>query len=246
MITVEEALSVHDFLANHYDSSDDPISPRGVKDIGLLESAINRPFASAGQKDAYPTIMDKAAALFHGVISNHCFYNGNKRTALLLTMCFLDSNGYWVDKCGDEELFEFTKKVAAHEVTANRVDEIKKIKEFFKKNSRRSNNVDKPLSYLELSRLLHDAGFSLCDRGDYINVESNKTGKLMTKILKKGCSGVESYDPPYIRKLRKKLGLTSTNGWDSVRFYQNCRGLTDNIGNLLRLRGAVMDWLAKI
>lgn len=246
MISIEEALSVHDFLANHYDSSDDPISPRGVKNIELLESAVNRPFATLGRQDAFPSAIDKASALFHSVICNHCFHNGNKRTALLLTMCFLDLNGYWIDKCGDEELFEFTRKVAAHEISVKRQDELKAVKNFLKKQSRKTINGDKPLSYIELSRLLSHAGFGLSDSGDYADVVNQKTGKVITKILKKGRSGMEHYDPQYIKKLRKKLGLTSTNGWDGARFYQNGRGLTDNIGELLRLRGEVMDWLAKI
>ena len=246
MISTEEALSVHEYLAEHYETSDDPISPRGVKNIELLESAVFRPFATAGGQDAYPTVIDKASALFHGVISNHCFHNGNKRAALLLTMCFLDSNGYWIDKCGDEELFEFTRKTAAHEISVKRSDEIKAVKSFLKKNSRKTVSGDKPLSFIELSRLLSRAGFELHDGGDYFNVSNERTGKTVTKILKKGRSGMESYDPQYIKKLRKKLGLTSTNGWDGARFYQNGTGLTDNIGELLRLRGEVMDWLAKI
>lgn len=245
-ITTEEALFVHEYLANHYETSDDPIYPRGVRNIELLESAVFRPFATAGGQDAYPTVIDKAAALFHGVISNHCFHNGNKRAALLLTMCFLDSNGYWIDKCGDEELFEFTRNTAAHEISPKRSDEIKVVKAFLKKNSRKTAKRDKPLSFIELSRLLSAAGFELYDNGDYLGVTNNKSGRKVTKILKKGQSGIESYDPQYIKKLRKKLGLTSTNGWDSSRFYQNGEGLTEKIGELLRLRGAVMDWLAKI
>lgn len=43
--TVEE---IHNFLSEYYINSEDPISPPGVKDIGLLESACARPFASAG------------------------------------------------------------------------------------------------------------------------------------------------------------------------------------------------------
>jgi len=246
MITTEEALSVHEYLAEHYEKSDDPISPRGVKNIELLESAVFRPFASVGSQDLYPTVIDKASALFHGVISNHCFHNGNKRAALLLTMCFLDSNGYWIDKCEDEELFEFTRKTAAHELSVKRSDEVKAVKSFLKKNSRKTVSGDNPLSYIELSRLMSSAGFEFQDNGDYVDIINKKNGKFATKILKKGRSGMEHYDPQYIKKLRKKLGLTATNGWDGARFYQNGRGLTDNIGELLRLRGAVMDWLAKI
>lgn len=246
MISKEDALSVHEYLAEHYETSDDPISPRGVKNLELLESAVFRPFATAGGQDAYPTVIDKASALFHGVISNHCFHNGNKRTALLLTMCFLDSNGYWIDKCEDKDLFEFTRKTASHEIATKRNDEIKAVKAFLKKNSRKILSGDKPLSFIELSRLLSNAGFELQENGDYLSVLNKKNNKFITKILKKGRSGIEQYDPQYIKKLRKKVGLTATNGWDSMRFYQNGRGLTDNIGELLRLRGAVMDWLAKI
>lgn len=246
MISTEEALSVHEYLADHYDTSDDPISPRGVKNIELLESAVFRPFATVGGLDAYPAVIDKAAALFHGVISNHCFHNGNKRAALLLTMCFLDSNGYWIDKCDDEDLFDFTRKTAAHEIATKRTGEIKAVKAFLKKNSRKTISGDKPLSFIELSRLLSSAGFDLNESGDYLDVVTKRNGKFVTKILKKGRSGIEQYDPQYIKKLRKKLGLTASNGWDSGRFYQNGRGLTDNIGELLRLRGEVMDWLAKI
>lgn len=246
LITVEEALSVHEYLAEHYEQSEDPISPRGVKNKELLESAVFRPFATAGGSDLYSTPMDKAAALFHGVISNHCFHNGNKRAALLLTMCFLDSCGYWIDKCGDEELFEFTRQTAAHEIATDRKDEIKIIKKFLKKNSRKTLSGDRQLSFFELKDCLSNAGYSLVDNGEYFEVINENKAKKVTKILKKGRAGIENYDPAYIRKLRKLLGLTAIHGWDSTRFYRNGQGLTDNIGELLKLRGEVMDWLAKI
>lgn len=45
-------------------------------------------------EDAYPTILDKAAALLESLVKNHCFHNGNKRTAYLITKSFLMLNGY--------------------------------------------------------------------------------------------------------------------------------------------------------
>lgn len=245
-ISIDDAILVHNYLADYYEKSDDPISPRGIKNQGLFESAINRPFMTAGFKDAYPTTLDKAAALFHGVISNHCFHNGNKRTALLLTMCFLDLNGIWLDKCTDEELFEFTRKVAAHEITDKRENEINSIRNFLKKNSRKILTSDKQLSYFELDRLLDLAGFEIKIIENYGEIYRKSDDKFFTKIIIKGKSGTENYDAPYIKKLRKKLGLTATNGWDRIRFYQNGYGLTNKIGELLKLRGQVMDWLAKI
>ncbi|MGL5005896.1 MAG: type II toxin-antitoxin system death-on-curing family toxin [Plesiomonas sp.] len=244
MISTNDVLSIHDYLAEHYVSSDDPISPPGIKNMDLLESAIHRPFMTVGRLDAYPSVIDKASVLFHAVISNHCFHNGNKRTALLITMCYLDANGYWIDKCDDNELFEFTRKVAAHEITDKRKNEIKEIKKFLKKNARKIDKQDRQLTFIELSRLLSQAGFLLETDGDVYKIMRGE--KFYTKIIKKGSAGVENYDPQYVKKMRKKLGLTSINGWDSTRFYRNGVGLTDNIGELLRLRGAVMDRLAKI
>ncbi|HEG0622227.1 TPA: type II toxin-antitoxin system death-on-curing family toxin [Yersinia enterocolitica] len=244
MVEYKEIVGVHEYLTSYYESSEDPISPPGVKSIELLESAIARPFMSVNGRDAYPEVMDKAAILFHAIISNHTFHNGNKRVALLITMCFLDNNGYWLDKCSDVELYDFTRKTAAHEITANRKDEFKTIKAFIKKNSRKRKYEDQPLNFLSLSHHLSNAGFSIEDDNDFYEITKN--GKRYTKILKKGGSGKEHYDAPYIKSLRKKLQLTPTNGWDSMRFYQVSPSLTENIGDLIKLRGAVLDWLAKI
>ena len=52
------------------------------------------PFQSAGGQEIYPTVVAKAAALFHSLISNHAFHNGNKRTAVLAMDTFLIGNGY--------------------------------------------------------------------------------------------------------------------------------------------------------
>ena len=94
----EYVKKVHFFLADYFKDKEDPISPAGVKDEGLLESACLRPATCLiGGKEAYPSVFDKAAALFHSIISNHCFFNGNKRTALLTAMDFLAQNNFWID-----------------------------------------------------------------------------------------------------------------------------------------------------
>lgn len=244
MIDYHEVVSIHEYLTQHYEHSEDPISPPGVKSYELLESAIARPFMTVNGKDAYVEPLDKAAVLFHAIISNHTFHNGNKRVALLATMCFMDKEGYWLDKCSDLDLFEFTRKTAAHEITKNRKDEFKTIKAFLKKNSRKRKYEDQPLNYHSLFQHLANAGFSVEEDGDLYSI--NKNGKRYTKILKKGASGKEPYDAPYVKSLRRKLLLTPTHGWDSMRFYQVSTGLTENIGELVKLRGEVLDWLAKI
>ncbi|TSC88251.1 MAG: death on curing protein [Microgenomates group bacterium Gr01-1014_7] len=82
----------------------------GLRDLGLLESAINRPKATFDRKDLYPKILDKAAALFHSMILNHPFLDGNKRTALAILYEFLKQNGYKL-KATEKELIEFPLKI---------------------------------------------------------------------------------------------------------------------------------------
>ncbi|WP_079045988.1 type II toxin-antitoxin system death-on-curing family toxin [Carbonactinospora thermoautotrophica] len=63
-------------------------------DRGRLEAAVCRCQATVFGEDAFPTIHDKAAALFAGIIKNHPFADGNKRTAVLATYVFYALNGY--------------------------------------------------------------------------------------------------------------------------------------------------------
>lgn len=64
-----------------------------IRDIQLLEAAVQRPAASAFGEDAYPTLRKKVAALLHSVARNHPFTDGNKRTATVGTVFMLRVNG---------------------------------------------------------------------------------------------------------------------------------------------------------
>lgn len=81
----------------------------GVRDLSLLKAAIRRPQMSVMLQDAYPTIFSKAAALFHSIIKNHPFLDGNKRTSLFSAVLFLEYNGLEV-KFKTSEAVEFTLK----------------------------------------------------------------------------------------------------------------------------------------
>ena len=73
-----------------------------VRDVGLLESALARPQASAFGEDAYPTIHEKAAALLHSIARNHALVDGNKRLALAATIAFYGMNGMRLRLTNDE------------------------------------------------------------------------------------------------------------------------------------------------
>lgn len=89
----------------------------GVKDFGLLESALARPQQSVFGEDAYPTIFLKAAALLESLSQNHAFYNANKRTALMSTAMFLRMNGYKLRVDNPKELEDFVVDVVEHKYT---------------------------------------------------------------------------------------------------------------------------------
>jgi death-on-curing protein len=93
-----------------------------LRDLGLLESAVARPMASAFGEDAYPTIFHKAAALLESLSRNHPFVDGNKRTATLTTMAFLEGNGYEVN-WNNAEALEFILAVAQGQRTITELAE---------------------------------------------------------------------------------------------------------------------------
>lgn len=91
--TVDVAL-IHFMIMKRYGGGEQA----GIKDQGLLESGVHRPQQSAFGVDAYPRLLEKAAAFFESLARNHCFYNGNKRTAFASVDLFLKKNGHKIKK----------------------------------------------------------------------------------------------------------------------------------------------------
>lgn len=77
----------------------------GIRDISLLESAINSPFQTFDKVSLYPTLEHKAARLGYGIVKNHPFLDGNKRIGLLSMLTFLEINGIELQYT-DEELIK--------------------------------------------------------------------------------------------------------------------------------------------
>lgn len=76
----------------------------GVRDEGLLESALAQPFQTFGGEELYPTIAQKVARYAYGIASNHPFIDGNKRTATAVMGAFLRMSGYRFKPRHDELL----------------------------------------------------------------------------------------------------------------------------------------------
>lgn len=86
-----------------------------VRDLGLLESAVARPQASAFGADAYPTLEQKAAALLQSITRNHALIDGNKRLGLAAVLAFLGLNGRRLTLTNDEA-YDLVIRVATGEL----------------------------------------------------------------------------------------------------------------------------------
>ena len=113
----EDVLSIHKKQINLYGGSD------GIRDEGLLDSAIYQPQASFGGELLHPTIYEQAAAYLFHICKNHAFVDGNKRTAFDVMVTFLNINDYDLNMT-PEEAYQLTMQVADNKVSKEDLIEI--------------------------------------------------------------------------------------------------------------------------
>lgn len=233
-IKTEEVLKIHDELVNDFTNRKDPISPPGVKSIDLLESACFHPKTSLNGIYKYCTIESVAAALLYALVHNHPFHNGNKRTALVSMLAFLDKNGITL-QCSDDELFDFVLEVAKHRLVSfgdryKSDREICKITEWIVKESRVVERGDRPIEWRKLRKILsgYDCNFDLKtgNRMDIYRVIprtkrrfgfSSKAETLYTQVAYRNEGSEVTRDT--IKKIRKELKLNYEHGIDAKEFY---------------------------
>ena len=109
-LTVEQVLFIHMRLLAETGGSP------GVRDLGLLASAVSRPQPTFGGEDLHPDLFHKAAALLDSIIRNYPFVDGNKRVGTTATGLFLLRNG-WRLTAANHELEAFTRAVAQSAVS---------------------------------------------------------------------------------------------------------------------------------
>ena len=94
MSTPNIQFTIQDIYELHNQVEESFILSSGVRDENLLASAVNTPFQTFMGNDLYPSIYDKAAQLCYGIVKNHPFTDGNKRTALHSMYVYLIINGF--------------------------------------------------------------------------------------------------------------------------------------------------------
>ena len=102
-LSKDEVLKIHYSLIEEFGGS------HGLKDLGVLESALYRP-----QSGYYSNIIEKASALMESLTINHSFIDGNKRVAFFSTDTFLRQNGYFIDCESQLAYYYFMKLFEEH------------------------------------------------------------------------------------------------------------------------------------
>ena len=116
MISIKEVEIIHNILIDKFGGS------KGIRDKGLLESALSRPFATFNNKHLYSTPVEKASAILESIVINHPFVDGNKRTAYTLMRLILLENELDLVASQDEK-YNFVISISTGEY---RLEEIKK------------------------------------------------------------------------------------------------------------------------
>ena len=101
----EKVLLLHQLIAQETGGS------IGVRDEGLLESALETAFSTFGGQELYPSKEEKGARIGHSLIANHAFVDGNKRIGVYVMLTFLEVNGIRLD-CTNEDIVHVGLSVA--------------------------------------------------------------------------------------------------------------------------------------
>lgn len=242
--TISGGLSEYDVLKAHYIVSDFFISEGdqivyGVKSFDLLSSAVSRQDVEFGGIQKWTDEYHKMATLLYGITKNHAFEDGNKRTALLSLLLFIDKNNLQVSyKQSVLELLIVRIAASTLEEYDNYKYYIKKddpevnfIADKIKKYTRKTNRKIYTISYAEFNRRLKQYGVWLDNPSkNYINVYRNKTivrffflkKKNKERILQIGFPGWKNQvNPKAIKSVLQVAGLTVENGVDSDVFFKD-------------------------
>jgi death on curing protein len=239
-LTYDEVLHIHHVLVDDFKDSSDPLQPPGVRDGGmLLRSAVDRQTVGFGDVLKYPSAVLNAASLCFGISNNHCFHNGNKRTALVALLCHLDKNGLTFEGTVlHAALYDLMIAVASHSLVKARGkhrvssdEEVQALAGWIDDRTRPIKRGERVITYRQLRTVLKRHGIELENpQGNSIDVvryETIQRGFLFrrSEMIKKRLMNI-----PYprdgavvgknlIKGIRERCGLRNSDGYDSDAFY---------------------------
>lgn len=114
-------LTADDIERLHLQITDVSGGPHGLRNHGRIEAAVATQEQAVFGKEVYGSVFEKAAALIRGIIQDHPFIDGNKRTGIMSGLLFLELNNVDVSKISDKELEDFAVKVATESLPVKEI-----------------------------------------------------------------------------------------------------------------------------
>ena len=252
VICIADVLNAHLSLADYFfenGEGEKDVEDIGLIDKGLLSSAVAMQIDGRSENLKWETDYEKCSALFYGLIKNHPFHHGNKRTALLTALYYLSKLNRR-PTAHHKELEIITRIIASNTIKDRKAfkpfskfenGEIRFLAQYFQKYTRPIFKKCYVITYNELNKKLGDFGFSLNDpHGNSIDIiRIEKRASLFgfrnkrEKHTKIGVIGFPGWTREVPRKemkiLRGYTGLTAKDGFDSQCVYKKAPPLSSLI-----------------
>lgn len=240
-LSVEKVLRAHYLLCDYFLYEGDPIAIAGPRDINLFLSAVDRQTVSFGNRQKWNDIFHVVATLFFGIIKNHPFHDGNKRTALLCALYSLWNHGR-IANVKKKKFETLALRTASNNLSSysyynsykNKEDsEIRVLAHIFKKYTRREDKRYYRVTYRELSTILKRFNFDIegphHNKINIVKIEQTSRGIFFRKkdttrrvtIYQVGCPRITAQiNPKALKEILKACGLIAENGYDSSVIFQ--------------------------
>jgi len=256
-LPADEVLTIHHRLVKDFAASSDPISPPGLKNRSLLESAIGRQHVGIGSQSKYPTIHENAASLLYGLTLDHPFHNGNKRTALVSMLVHLDKNRHCLIGVTQSQIFQLMMEIADHQIipadprskksTRPSADqEVEALSRWIRDHVHRLQLGERQITYRALRQILNGFRFELENpKGNQIDVvkliEREKGIFRKQKVTERkhlgaiGFPGERTFvSLKVLKQVRRMCNLTEDHGIDSAAFYDSDETIDEFINTYRR------------
>ena len=244
IINIDDVLKAHFFICDYFFEVGDQVEISGPKDKNLLLSAIMRPLVGFDGFIKWKDMYEQVATLFYGLVMNHPFHDGNKRTAILITLFYLYKMKRW-PTVSQKKIEEITISTACNKLESK--PEFQKyqkracnihdrrvyfIADFLKCNTRKEDHRIYLITYRQLNTLLREHNIELKHpEGNHINVikyEEKRKGFFGSKtILEKRIAriGFPGWTKEICNKdidiVREAANLTPEKGIDSQVFFKH-------------------------
>lgn len=230
-----DVLKAHYILSDYFIKKGEAVS-YGVLKYDMLASAVSRQYVGFDGKKKWETDYEKTATLLYGLTLDHAFHDGNKRTALLSALWYLNKCGREVQDKAVSYLEELVVRIASRTVVTYKDYKYKdnnsdsEVLYIAKKLRAWTRNVDNKLytiTFGELDSNLKQFGYYLASpSGNRINVYRKESGFRFFKGKDKRICQIgfpswkEQVSPKDLRYLLKETGLDSSHGVDSSVFFK--------------------------